>query len=106
MNARRAFAAAAMLSMLLDIGAAADTAANASASPPALTSTSTTARAIFAGGCFWCVEADFDKVDGVLSTTSGYSGGSVANPSYEQVSAKRTGHAEVVVVIFDPARVS
>ena len=106
MNARRAFAAAAMLSMLLDIGAAADTAANASASPPALTSTSTTARAIFAGGCFWCVEADFDKVDGVLSTTSGYSGGSVANPSYEQVSAKRTGHAEVVEVIFDPARVS
>jgi peptide-methionine (S)-S-oxide reductase len=106
MNARRAFAAAAMLAMWMDIGAAAGTAAQAGASPPALTPTSTTARAIFAGGCFWCVEADFDKVDGVLSTTSGYSGGSVVNPSYEQVSAKRTGHAEVVEVIFDPVRVS
>ena len=55
----------------------------------------TTAKATFAGGCFWCVEADFDKVPGVLSTTSGYIGGSTSNPSYEQVSAKTTGHAEV-----------
>jgi peptide-methionine (S)-S-oxide reductase len=65
-----------------------------------------TARAIFAGGCFWCVESDFDKVAGVLSTTSGYTGGTVANPSYEQVSSKRTGHAEVVEIVFDPAKVS
>ena len=65
-----------------------------------------TAKAIFAGGCFWCVESDFDKVDGVLSTTSGYTGGTVANPSYEQVSAKHSGHAEAVEVVFDPARVS
>ena len=65
-----------------------------------------TAKATFAGGCFWCVEADFDKVPGVLSTTSGYTGGTVANPSYEQVSAKQTGHAEVVQIVFDPARVS
>ena len=65
-----------------------------------------TARATFAGGCFWCVEADFDKVPGVLSTTSGYIGGTVANPSYAQVSAKRTGHAEAVQIVFDPARVS
>jgi peptide-methionine (S)-S-oxide reductase len=64
------------------------------------------AVAIFAGGCFWCVEADFDKVPGVLSTTSGYTGGNVPDPSYEQVSAKATGHAEAVRVVFDPARVS
>ena len=64
------------------------------------------AKATFAGGCFWCVEADFDKVEGVISTTSGYTGGTVANPSYEQVSSKRTGHAEAVEVVYDPARVS
>lgn len=65
-----------------------------------------TAKATFAGGCFWCVEADFDKVGGVISTTSGYIGDKVANPTYEQVSAKTTGHAEAVEIVFDPARVS
>jgi peptide-methionine (S)-S-oxide reductase len=64
------------------------------------------AKATFAGGCFWCVEADFDKVPGVLSTTSGYIGGHVANPTYPQVSAKKTGHAEAVEIVYDPARVS
>ena len=65
-----------------------------------------TDTAVFAGGCFWCVESDFDTVPGVISTTSGYTGGHVANPSYEQVSAKHTGHAEAVEVVFDPQKVS
>ncbi|SRR6266545_2577781 len=65
-----------------------------------------TATAIFAGGCFWCVEADFDKVGGVISTTSGYTGGRTANPSYEDVVRGGTGHAEAVEIVFDPAKVS
>lgn len=67
---------------------------------------SATAEAVFAGGCFWCTEADFDKMAGVLSTTSGYTGGKLRNPSYEQVSAGGTGHIEAVKVTYDPARVS
>jgi peptide-methionine (S)-S-oxide reductase len=63
-------------------------------------------KAYFAGGCFWCMEEAFEKVEGVLSATSGYMGGTVANPSYEEVSAGRTGHAESVEVVYDPAKVS
>ncbi len=62
--------------------------------------------AVFAGGCFWCTEADFDKIPGVLSTTSGYTGGKLRDPTYEQVSAGGTGHIEAVRVVYDPARVS
>jgi peptide-methionine (S)-S-oxide reductase len=65
-----------------------------------------TEKAIFAGGCFWCTEAAFEEVPGVLSAVSGYSGGTVKNPRYEQVSSGRTGHAESVEVTFDPARVT
>jgi peptide-methionine (S)-S-oxide reductase len=72
----------------------------ASAQAPAV------AKATFAGGCFWCVESDFDKIDGVISTTSGYSGGKTANPNYESVSSNTTGHYEVVEIAFDPKKVS
>jgi len=64
------------------------------------------ARATFAGGCFWCMEPPFEKIPGVLSVTSGYAGGRVNNPSYDQVSSGGTGHAEVVQVGYDPSRVS
>ncbi len=62
--------------------------------------------AVFAGGCFWCTESDFEKVDGVIEVISGYTGGHVKNPTYKQVSAGGTGHLEVVKVIYDPSKVS
>ena len=65
-----------------------------------------TAKATFAGGCFWCVEEAFDKVPGVTATISGYMGGKVAKPTYEQVSSGRTGHTEVVEVTYDPKKVT
>ena len=64
------------------------------------------AEAVFAGGCFWCTEADLDKMPGVLSTTSGYTGGTVANPTYKQVTAGGTGHIEAVRVVYDPSKIS
>ena len=65
-----------------------------------------TAVAVFAGGCFWSTEVAFDKVPGVISTTSGFSGGKVANPSYRQVTSSDTGHLEAVRVVYDPKKVS
>ena len=65
-----------------------------------------TASAVFAGGCFWCTESDFEKADGVIEAISGYTGGHVQNPTYRQVSAGGTGHVEAVKVIYDPAKIS
>ncbi len=67
---------------------------------------STDGVAIFAGGCFWCMEPPFDALGGVLSTTSGYTGGTVDDPTYEQVSAGGTGHAEAIRVEYDPTKVT
>ena len=74
--------------------------------PASTSSASTLAKATFAGGCFWCMEPPFDALDGVVSTTSGYIGGRLANPTYEQVSSGGTGHTEAVQVIYDPSRIS
>ena len=74
----------------------------ATATPAIAGESGETAYATFAGGCFWCIEADFEKVDGVLTVTSGYTGGQVANPTYKQVSAGGTGHTEAIRVVYDP----
>ncbi len=66
----------------------------------------TLVKATFAGGCFWCMEEALDKVEGVVSTTSGYTGGRQKNPTYEDVSAGGTGHAEAVEILYDPAKVT
>jgi peptide-methionine (S)-S-oxide reductase len=73
------------------------------AKPPAQ---SATAKATFAGGCFWCMEPPYDKLPGVISTTSGYMGGKTKNPTYESISSGMTGHAEVVQIEYDPSKVS
>src|SRR5262249_57607362 len=86
----------ALLSLVLTLAVACGAAAQTARQP------TNQAVATFAGGCFWCTEADFDQVPGVLSTTSGYIGGKIANPTYSQVSAGGTGHAEAVGIIYDP----
>ena len=73
---------------------------------PMNNNTEKTASAVFAGGCFWCTESDFEKVEGVIEVISGYTGGRVKNPTYKQVSAGGTGHIESVKVIYDPSKVS
>jgi peptide-methionine (S)-S-oxide reductase len=81
---------------------------NVTAAAPALAQSGkpATAKATFAGGCFWCMEEAFDPVPGVIATVSGYMGGKTKNPTYEQVSTGRSGHAEVLLVEYDPQRVS
>ena len=78
----------------------------AAASEEPATMTDTQAKATFAGGCFWCMESEFGELDGLISATVGYTGGTVANPTYEQVSAGTTGHAEAIEIVYDPAKVS
>jgi peptide-methionine (S)-S-oxide reductase len=90
---------------LLSFAAAPATAAPAAAPAP-LPAAAPLDTVVFAGGCFWGVQAVFQHVKGVVSATSGYAGGTVANPGYEQVSTGRTGHAESVRVVYDPAKVS
>ena len=80
--------------------------AGAAGAQPAKAPPAGAAVATFAGGCFWCMEPPYDKLPGVLSTTSGYMGGTTRNPTYEEVSAGRTGHAEVVQVVYDPKQVT
>ena len=67
---------------------------------------SAAAKAIFAGGCFWCMEPPFDKLDGVSATISGYTGGTKKNPTYEEVSSGGTGHTEAVQITYDPKKIS
>lgn len=107
----RAGAAAALIGGALLIGSRTDTARSSVMLPAPATGTSLAAAArdetiVFAGGCFWGVQAVFEHVRGVKSAISGYAGGTVVTPSYEEVSTGTTGHAESVQVVFDPSQVS
>ena len=97
----RSLVAASLATLLTLAGLAQLRAQSPNAKPVAGTDIAT-----FAGGCFWCVESDFDKVEGVISTVSGFMGGKTANPNYNQVTAGGTGHLEAVQITFDPKKVS
>ncbi len=97
---RTRFRAVLALALLLSAGLSLSTASLSSAAEDGFE------VATFAGGCFWCVESDFDAVPGVVRTVSGYTGGTVAEPTYEQVSAGGTGHREAVQIFYDPQRVA
>lgn len=107
---KRAYLAASLFAgALLFAGCAASSADSASSTDVASAADIDPANAdtaTFAGGCFWCMEPPFDKLDGVAATVSGYAGGTVPNPTYEEVSSGGTGHAEVVNVIYDSTEVS
>jgi peptide-methionine (S)-S-oxide reductase len=92
-----------MLELAVVLGLAAWLAAGAALAGEA--AAGRTARATFAGGCFWCLEPPFDKVEGVISTEVGYTGGHTEDPGYEEVSAGGTGHAEAIRITYDPGRV-
>ncbi|MFP6799901.1 MAG: peptide-methionine (S)-S-oxide reductase MsrA [Pseudomonas sp.] len=103
---RRRLLASSMLILGGLLAACEPTAAQAPQPQVSATTVENPGVAIFAGGCFWCTESDFDKVPGVIETTSGYIGGHVDNPTYEQVSAGSSGHIEAVRVRFDPSKTS
>jgi peptide-methionine (S)-S-oxide reductase len=84
--------------IFLIVGSVVHAAAPSSGSTP-------TAKATFAGGCFWCMEPPYDELEGVISTISGYTGGTKKNPTYEEVSAGTTGHAEAVQITYDPTKI-
>lgn len=105
MSKHRFMSPVATLGLVLLLAAMGACAGPAEEAPAAKSADGANAVAIFAGGCFWCMEPPFDKLPGVISTTSGYTGGRLENPTYEQVSAGGTGHAEAVKVVYDPARV-
>jgi peptide-methionine (S)-S-oxide reductase len=94
-----------LLALLLWCAQGASAAAAPPAPAPAPADTHKLATATFAGGCFWCMQSPYDKLPGVVSTTVGYTGGHLANPSYEQVSSGGTGHRESIDVVYDPAKV-
>ena len=100
MKLQKLFDAVLSLSMILASTVAVAYGASQSTGP------TETAKATFAGGCFWCMEPPFDKLDGVSSTISGYAGGKKKNPTYEEVSAGNTGHAEVVQITYDPKKIT
>ncbi len=107
MNLRTSFFIIAAIAVVALVMRAPSATANATDVPaPAPAPAGATAKAIFAGGCFWCMEPPFEKLNGVASVTSGYIGGEVRNPTYEQVSSGRTGHTEAVEIVYDPAKVS
>lgn len=94
-----------LLALIRVLAVSAALAGAADAQAPAAPAASR-ATAIFAGGCFWCSEADFEKLPGVIAVESGYTGGKTANPTYEHVSAGHSGHTEAVRVIYDPLKIS
>ncbi|MPY91020.1 MAG: peptide-methionine (S)-S-oxide reductase MsrA [Luteitalea sp.] len=99
----RARLAASAVAVLLSFASPATAIGQAESAPGA---DNDLAKATFAGGCFWCMEPPYDELDGVVSTTSGYAGGRTRNPTYQEVSAGGTGHAEVVEIVYDPEKIS